>query len=195
MWHVSNSHSCCAAVVHTEREHEQSVCGGGHAQPGRRSVIPVFNLCLTPLDLVLLGTGPVHIAQPQRYLSPASRTHAPHSLPYRAFPTTRTLLRLINSTSRARLSNYTHPAHHHHHLPPLAGSCRGWETYMSRQTAVGGGSMVGWASRITIIDPEAGANWLSPVCLRYCVPLMHRCHCTLTRTRTMNMCAHTFLQG
>lgn len=60
---------------------------------------------------------------------------------------------------------------------------------MNRQT--GKKVVVGWVSHITIIDPRAGANWLSPVCLFYTMPLTLSCHYALTHIcPQIRLCAH-----
>lgn len=129
--------------------HEKCVCGWGHTQPGLLSVIPLFNLYLTQLDLDLC---PYPLPFPPAlsilfHLSPCPATcwHAPLSLshitssplsaPYTASS--------IPSQERDLLITHTQPP-----APPQPSGrlrCRGGDTHMNRQTGRGVGCRVGWS--------------------------------------------------
>lgn len=150
--------------------HEKCVCAWGHTQPGLRSVIPLFNLYLTQLDLDLC---PYPLPFPPAlsilfHLSPYPATcwHALLSLSHITSsplcpPCTASW---IPSQERDLIITHTQPPH------PLAGFVAEAETHTWTDKQEGG-LVVGWVGHITIIDPQAVANWLSPVCLRYTMPL------------------------
>lgn len=138
------------------------------------SVTPLFNLSPTAY------TTPA----PPSFLQPSSC----HLLTCPAFSHSHHVFHhcLINSASRLGVANYTLAA------PPTLSNPLHCEanthTWTDKQE---GGAVVGWVSHITIIDLRAEANWLSPVCLRYTLPLTLSCHYALPHTCTqIHLCAH-----